>query len=112
MASFLFVHGAFQGGWVWQKISTILQRQGHTIHAPTLTGCGYLFPANQPENNLMTFIEEQAIYFETVSSFWEPNQSVQSNYDLNSYIHNIKNYLQLEDVNDGVLVGHSYWVFR
>ena len=55
MATYLLVHGAFQGGWVWQKVVSILQNQGHVVHAPTLSGCGYLFSDIRTEHDLKTF---------------------------------------------------------
>jgi hypothetical protein len=42
METFLFVHGAFQGGWVWCKVADFLRTRGHDVHTPTLSGCGYL----------------------------------------------------------------------
>lgn len=41
MASFVLVHGAFQGGWVWQRVAEELARRGHGVHRPTLCGCGH-----------------------------------------------------------------------
>jgi pimeloyl-ACP methyl ester carboxylesterase len=78
MATFLMVHGAFQGGWVWQKVSTILQQQGHIVHTPTLTGCGYLYSENQHAT------------------------------DLSTYIGDIGRYMDFEDLNNIFLVGHSF----
>lgn len=40
MATFLLVHGAYQGGWIWRPIIERLVAAGHTVHAPTLDGCG------------------------------------------------------------------------
>ena len=78
MATYLLVHGAFQGGWVWQKVVSILQNQGHVVHAPTLSGCGYLFSDIRTEHDLKTFVRD------------------------------IQGYLDIEDLDDVVLVGHSY----
>ncbi|NLZ18476.1 MAG: alpha/beta hydrolase [Desulfobulbaceae bacterium] len=78
MATFVLVHGAFQGAWVWQKVSILLQEQGHIVHTPTLTNCGYLFTKNRVD------------------------------IDLGSYIADISRYLEFEDINDCVLAGHSY----
>jgi hypothetical protein len=44
MATFLFVHGAFQGGWVWGKVADILRQGGHGVHTPTLSGCAAILP--------------------------------------------------------------------
>ena len=39
MTTFVLVHGSYQGGWIWQPITTRLRAAGHTVHAPTLDGC-------------------------------------------------------------------------
>jgi pimeloyl-ACP methyl ester carboxylesterase len=40
MATYVLVHGAYQGGWIWKPVVTRLRRAGHAVHAPTLDGCG------------------------------------------------------------------------
>src|SRR6185295_41798 len=40
MATFVMVHGAYQGGWIWKPVAMRLRAQGHAAHAPTLDGCG------------------------------------------------------------------------
>lgn len=40
MTSFLLIHGAFQGGWIWKPVATKLRDAGHLVYAPTLDGCG------------------------------------------------------------------------
>lgn len=40
MASFVLVHGAWAGGWCWQRVAPVLRAQGHEVHAVTLTGVG------------------------------------------------------------------------
>jgi pimeloyl-ACP methyl ester carboxylesterase len=39
MATFVLVHGAYQGGWIWQPVASRLRAAGHTVYAPTLDGC-------------------------------------------------------------------------
>lgn len=39
MTTFLLVHGAYQGGWIWQPIIERLTAQGHLVYSPTLDGC-------------------------------------------------------------------------
>lgn len=40
MATFVLIHGSFQGGWIWKPTADVLRGQGHTVYAPTLDGCG------------------------------------------------------------------------
>ena len=39
MATYVLVHGAYQGGWIWQPVATRLRSAGHLVYAPTLDGC-------------------------------------------------------------------------
>lgn len=39
MATYVLVHGAYQGGWIWKPVATRLRAAGHTVFAPTLDGC-------------------------------------------------------------------------
>jgi pimeloyl-ACP methyl ester carboxylesterase len=40
MATFVLVHGAYQGGWIWQHVTKRLRAAGHEVYAPSLDGCG------------------------------------------------------------------------
>ena len=53
MATFVLVHGAWHGGWCWQKVATLLRQKGVAVVPPTLTGLGerahlsqYIAPAS------------------------------------------------------------------
>lgn len=39
MATYVLVHGAYQGGWIWKLVAERLRAAGHLVHAPTLDGC-------------------------------------------------------------------------
>lgn len=39
MATFLLIHGAYQGGWIWSDVASRLRGKGHTVFAPSLDGC-------------------------------------------------------------------------
>ncbi|MGH7299130.1 MAG: alpha/beta fold hydrolase, partial [Candidatus Rokuibacteriota bacterium] len=39
MATYVLVHGAYQGGWIWKAVAERLRAGGHAVHAPTLDGC-------------------------------------------------------------------------
>lgn len=78
MATFVLVHGAFQGGWVWGGVRNTLRAQGHEVHTPTLTGCGHLHHG----------LDQAA--------------------GLSAYVQDVTAYLEFEDLSDAVLVAHSY----
>lgn len=73
----ILVHGAFRGGWAWQKVRRILQSQGHEVFAPSLTGAGEKAHLLSPEITLENWIDD------------------------------IVNLLNCEDLRNVVLVGHS-----
>ena len=39
MTTFVLLHGAYQGGWIWNPVAERLRAQGHLVFAPTLDGC-------------------------------------------------------------------------
>src|SRR4029450_6431999 len=39
MATYVLVHGAYQGGWIWKPVIERLRAAGHQVYAPTLDGC-------------------------------------------------------------------------
>ncbi|MGE3246120.1 MAG: alpha/beta fold hydrolase [Beijerinckiaceae bacterium] len=38
MTTYVLVHGAWHGGWCWQRVAPDLRAAGHDVFAPTLTG--------------------------------------------------------------------------
>jgi pimeloyl-ACP methyl ester carboxylesterase len=40
VTTFVLIHGASQGGWIWQPTAMRLRGMGHLVHAPSLDGCG------------------------------------------------------------------------
>src|SRR5713226_8557706 len=38
--TFVLVHGSSAGGWCYRRVADILERRGHKVFAPTLTGLG------------------------------------------------------------------------
>ncbi|HEV2523852.1 MAG TPA: alpha/beta fold hydrolase, partial [Gammaproteobacteria bacterium] len=40
MATFILIHGAWQGGWCWERIVPRLEAEGHRVFAPDLPGMG------------------------------------------------------------------------
>jgi pimeloyl-ACP methyl ester carboxylesterase len=78
MATFVLVHGAWHGSWCWQRVRSALQRHGHEVFTPTLTGVGERSHLLTPE------------------------------VDLNTHTLDVLNLIQWEELNDIVLCGHSY----
>lgn len=78
MANFVLVHGAWHGGWCWQRVVQALAAQGHGAHAVTLTGVG-------ERVHLMS----SAITLET-------------------HIADIVNAIEAQEMQQVVLVVHSY----
>ena len=48
MATFVLLHGAYQGGWIWKPVRERLAAAGHTVFAPTLDGCAERADALRP----------------------------------------------------------------
>ena len=76
--TFVIVHGAGSGGWLWQGIRQRLQARGHAAYTPTLTGAGERAHLASPSVNLTT------------------------------HINDVLGVLTDEDLRDVALVGHSY----
>jgi pimeloyl-ACP methyl ester carboxylesterase len=75
---FVLVHGAWHGGWCWKKIRPRLMAAGHEVYTPTLTGLG-------ERAHLLT-----------------------ADVGLDTHIQDVVAMLEVEDLRDVVLVGHSY----
>jgi len=78
MATYVLVHGGAHGGWCYQRVARLLRAAGHEVYAPTMTGLG------------------------------ERAHLVSPHVDLNLHIQDITAVLKYEDLNDVILVGHSY----
>src|SRR5690242_18591193 len=58
MATFVLVHGAWHGGWCWQKVIPFLEAAGHQGYAPTLTGLAERAAELSPDIGLETHIQD------------------------------------------------------
>jgi len=76
--TFLFVPGAWDGGWDYAKVDSILTTKGDKVYRPTLTGLGERVHLSNPGINLTT------------------------------YVNDILNLIRFENLHDVILVGHSY----
>lgn len=77
-ATFVLVHGAWHGGWCWQRVNDRLTARGHRVFAPTLTGVCERSHLDSPSVNLSTQIRD------------------------------VVNEIRWKDLENVVLVGHSY----
>jgi len=77
MATYVLVHGAYQGGWIWKPVVERLRAAGHAVHAPTLDGCA------------------------------ERHDQVRSGITVGTHAQEVARLLFYEDLHDVVLVGTS-----
>lgn len=78
MATFVLVHGAWHGGWCWKSFLPYLTDAGHTVYTPTLTGLG------------------------------ERSHLLSKEIDLSCHVQDVVNVLKFEELEEVILVGHSY----
>jgi pimeloyl-ACP methyl ester carboxylesterase len=74
----VIVHGAWGGSWAFKEVESLLREKGYNVYRPSLTGQGERVHLASPEINLSTHIED------------------------------VVNVFLFEELNDVVLVGHSY----
>ena len=78
LATFVLVHGAWHGGWCWIKVARLLRDVGHTVYTPTLTGLG------------------------------DRAHLAHAGVDLGTHVQDIVALLEMEELRNIILVGHSY----
>ncbi|WP_028926693.1 alpha/beta fold hydrolase [Pseudonocardia acaciae] len=78
MITYVLLHGAWHGGWVWRRVVPDLRAAGHQVLAPTLTG-----------------LSDRAHLI---------NPSV----GLDTHVRDVVALLDAAELSDVVLVGHSY----
>lgn len=66
MATYVLVHGAYQGGWIWKLVAARLRAAGHVVHAPTLDGCAERHHLVRPGITIASHAEEvsQFLFYE------------------------------------------------
>ena len=75
---FVLIHGAWHGGWAWRPVTERLWRAGHAASSPTLAGLGERAHLVSPEIGLDVHVQD------------------------------VIAHMEMEDLRDVVLVGHSY----
>ncbi len=58
MARFLLLHGAWHGGWCWDRVADILATAGHEVCCPTYTGLADRSAELTAETGLATFVQD------------------------------------------------------
>ena len=69
MATYVLVHGAYQGGWIWKPVVDRLRAAGHQVYAPTLDGCAERHHLVRPGITAGTHAEEiaQLMFYEDLA---------------------------------------------
>ena len=64
--TYVLIHGAYQGGWIWKPVATRLRAAGHVVHAPTLDGCAERHHLVRPGITVGTHAQEvaQLLFYE------------------------------------------------
>jgi pimeloyl-ACP methyl ester carboxylesterase len=76
--TFVLVHGAWHGGWCWRRVADLLERGGHKVFTPTLTGLG------------------------------ERSHLLRAGINVSTHVADVVNVLKWERLAGVVLCGHSY----
>src|SRR5437016_9814296 len=66
MATYVLVHGSYQGGWIWQPVAGRLRAASHKVYAPSLDGCAERKNTVRPGITTETQAEEvaQLLFYE------------------------------------------------
>src|SRR4029450_10418522 len=66
MATYVLVHGAYQGGWIWKPVVDRLRAAGHQVYAPSLEGCAERHHLVRPGITVATHAQEiaQLMFYE------------------------------------------------
>src|SRR4029077_11820387 len=69
MATYVLVHGAYQGGWIWKPVVDRLRAAGHQVFAPTLDGCAERHHLVRPGITVTTHAQEiaQLLFYEDLT---------------------------------------------
>src|SRR5208282_6323165 len=62
--TYVLLHGAWHGGWVWRDVASGLRAMGHAVTTPTLTGLGERRHVGNDTADLATHIEDVVAHIE------------------------------------------------
>jgi pimeloyl-ACP methyl ester carboxylesterase len=70
MATFVLIHGSYQGGWIWKPVARRLRAAGHEVYAPTLDGCAERAEQVRPGITTETQADEiaQLLFYEDLNN--------------------------------------------
>lgn len=66
MTTVVLVHGAWHGGWCWDRVAPLLRAAGHDVHTPTLTGLSERAHLLSPQVGLDTHVEDVVRLIDTL----------------------------------------------
>jgi pimeloyl-ACP methyl ester carboxylesterase len=78
VSTYVLVHGAWRGSWIWKRVRRLLQARGHEVFTPTLTGVADRSHLSSP------------------------------NVCLDTHTADVANLIRWEELSDVILCGHSY----
>jgi len=58
MSTYVLVHGAWHGGWCWDRVRPLLEQRGSRVYTPTLTGLGDRASLLSPAIGLDTHVDD------------------------------------------------------
>lgn len=58
MSTFVLLHGAWHGGWCWNRVRRVLESRGHDVLTPTFTGLSDRAHLLSPAVDLSTHVED------------------------------------------------------
>ncbi len=76
--TYVLVHGAYGGGWIWRDVAEGLRKQGHRVVTPTQTGLG------------------------------ERSHLLSRQITVDTHIEDVANVIETDELTNIILVGHSY----
>ena len=56
--TFVLLHGAWHGGWCWERVASILRARGYRVTTPTQTGLGERSHLMSPDIDLEVFADD------------------------------------------------------
>jgi pimeloyl-ACP methyl ester carboxylesterase len=65
MTTFVLVHGAWHGGWCWDRVRRVLEETGDSVYTPTLIGSGERAHLASRDTGLETHVQDTVDFLKT-----------------------------------------------